>query len=278
MGLPELRLVEIPPGSRDRYEGDRFSYMEAGPAGAPPLILLHGIGSNSMGWRYQYADLADCFRVIGWNAPGYMLSDNLRADTPAPQDYADALHDFLSAFAIDRFDLLANSFGTRVAQAFAYHYPGRIARAVFTGTSVAVERPAEERARMLEARAAQVARGGYGFGERATALLGSHASADTLAMVQQVLRATNPKGFMQAARLITSDPMPPLGAGLAMPLLMIQGDEDRVTPPAANAARLAAAVPQARIVVLEGCGHLPEVEAPARVNQLVREFLSPQPT
>jgi pimeloyl-ACP methyl ester carboxylesterase len=260
--------------SRARYAGDRFSYMEAGIPEAAPLVLLHGIGSNSMGWRFQYAGLADRYRVIGWNAPGYMLSDNLLAETPGHPDYAAALNDFLAALGIARVDLLANSFGTRVAQAFAHHYPGRIERAVFTGTSVAAERPAEERARLIEARAAQVARGGYSFGERVTALLGSRASADTTAIVQHVLRGTNPKGFMQAARFGASGGVPPLGSGLTMPILMIQGEEDRVTPVADNAARLARAVPQARLVMLDGCGHLPELEVPTRVNLLVREFLS----
>ena len=91
--------------------------------------------------------------------------------------------------------------------------------------------------------------------------------------MQYVLRAMNPAGFLQAVRFAASGDAPPLGAGLAMPLLMIQGEDDRVTPTAANAALLAAAVPQARLVMLGGCGHLPEVEMPGEVNRLIREFL-----
>jgi pimeloyl-ACP methyl ester carboxylesterase len=53
----------------------RFCYMEAGRVDLPPVLLLHGIGANSLHWRYQLAGLSDRFRLIAWNAPGYLLSD-----------------------------------------------------------------------------------------------------------------------------------------------------------------------------------------------------------
>ena len=68
--------------------------------------------------------------------------------------------------------------------------------------------------------------------------------------------------------------MPPLAAGLTMPMLIIQGEEDRVAPAARNAELLAATAPHARLVMLAGCGHLPEVEFPARVNDLISAHLS----
>ena len=145
---------------------------------------------------------------------------------------------------------------------------------MFTGTSISDDSSPEERARSVEARVRMIERGGYGFGDRATALLGSSASADTWALVQQTLRATNPTGFMQAVRFIAEAEMPPLATGLTMPLLMVQGEEDRVTSAATNAELLAAALPHARLVMLAGCGHLPEVELSSYVNDLIVAHLS----
>jgi pimeloyl-ACP methyl ester carboxylesterase len=44
-----------------------------------------------MHWRFQLAGLADQFRVIAWNAPGYVLSDAFKTDRPGCKDFADAL-------------------------------------------------------------------------------------------------------------------------------------------------------------------------------------------
>jgi pimeloyl-ACP methyl ester carboxylesterase len=268
--LPELCFAEVPATSRHRYVGDRFSYMESGRSDADSVLLLHGIGGNSLYWRFQFPGLADRFRLIAWNAPGYFLTDNLRAETPSARDYADALYDFASAVGVAHFAVIANSFGTRVAQCFAHYHPGRISCAVFTGTSLPQELP-DDRASGLAARGKMIERGAYAFGERAAALVGPSASADTLVLVRQTVRATNPSGFMQAARFVASGDMPPLGSGLTMPLLMIQGDQDRVTPAESNAARLAAAVFGARIVILPDIGHLPEVEQPQVVNELAAQ-------
>jgi pimeloyl-ACP methyl ester carboxylesterase len=228
-----------------------------------------------MHWRFQLAGLSDRFRVVAWNAPGYLLSDGFKTEAPGCRDFAAALDDFLAALGLDRINILANSFGTRVAQSFAIHHPGRIIRLALTGTGVGPRGLSEEeKKKVLATRAAQIASGGFGFGARVNALLGPKASAETIELVRGVTRATNPRGFLHGVMLGLADGYSPdeVAASLTCPVLMICGREDKVNPLETNSAVLLKALPHARLEVLEDCGHLPEVEAPNEVNAILRNF------
>ena len=83
-----------------------------------------------------------------------------------------------------------------------------------------------------------------------------------------------PRGFMHGVKLGMMDGYEPetVAGKVTAPVLMIAGSEDRVNPIDKNAAILARAMPKARLEIIEGVGHLPEVEVPDKINAMLRAF------
>jgi pimeloyl-ACP methyl ester carboxylesterase len=109
-----------------------ITYRESGRSDAPALVLLHGIGSTSAGWRLQYAPLGRHFRVIAWDAPGYGGSKPLSGEAPSVDGYAQSLANLMDSLNVEQAILGTNSWGTPTAVAFARLYPHRV-RALILG-------------------------------------------------------------------------------------------------------------------------------------------------
>lgn len=271
--LPDPRFCAVDAAALG-LEGPRLSYMEAG-AGPVTILCLHGIGANSMGWRFSLAGLSDRARVIAWNAPGYFLSDNFRAEAPTAEAYADVAVALLRALGVEGPVCVAgSSFGSMLAACLAARHPGRVAKLALMGTSRGQRWKGEEgRAAMLAMRQASLAQGPVALARtRSDALVAPGAGPLVRDLVQGVVAATNPRGLMQAARCTDRvDVIADFAPLIRVPTLAISGAEDAVNPAETVGRPIAQAIPGARFVSPPGIGHLPELEAPALTLDLLRD-------
>jgi pimeloyl-ACP methyl ester carboxylesterase len=270
--LPDLRFVELDAAAL-ALEGPRMSYMEAGGDTKRTVLCLHGIGGNSMAWRFTLALLGEPARIIAWNAPGCMLSDNFVTSAPTLGQYALAALALLDALEVKwPVHLLGSGFGAAIAACIAARHPARVARLGLLGASRGQRWTGrEERHRTLAAREASVAEGGVALARlHADALVAGGTADSVRALVRGMLAATDPRGLMQAARCCDAvDVAEDFAPRIAAPTLCITGDADSVNPQPVGRA-IAAAIPKAGFEILPRVGHLPAIEAPGITHAMLR--------
>lgn len=268
------RYVE-PPLNRAVIAGHHQAWREAGAGAGLPLLLLHGIGSNSRAWAGQFAGFGAERRVIAWNAPGYRDSDPLPACWPTPDDYAAVALALLDHLEIGRCILIGQSLGAIMATALALRAPARIVALALASpaSGYGVGRgdvlPDKVQRRIDDVRSL----GAAGLADRrAMALLTDAASPEAQAIVHTAMAEVVPDGYAQAVRLLaTADLIADVGR-LAVPGCVLWGREDMITPPAACRA-VADAFPNAYATEIASVGHGFATEAPEQFNQAVRPLI-----
>jgi pimeloyl-ACP methyl ester carboxylesterase len=268
-------MTEIDPDTRTVRAGDAvFSYLDAG-SGAP-LVLLHGIGSAAVSFRYQLEGLRPQFRVIAWDAPGYGSSTALAVEHPNASDYARALEALLGTLGIDRCHLLGHSLGTLIAARFAAERPQRVLSLTLSSIAKGHGRlPSSERKRLLAQRLDDLSRlGAYGLAtKRGPRLLAPDAVETMRRMVVETMARVRAEGYAPAAQMLsTADIMADLAQlPTRLPMQIIVGDADVITPPAVNL-EIAAAFPAASVHIVSGAGHALYLEKPDEFNRLLAGF------
>ncbi len=223
----------------------------------------------------QLEALADGYRVMAWDAPGYGSSTPLQPAAPVATDYADALAAWLDALEIARCHLVGHSLGAQMACRFARLHPDRVLSLLIGSPASGYGTAGEEVQRRRRADRLEILEelGVKGMArERHTALLSDQAPAWARARVHDQMARLRPAGYRQAVELLVMGDIHVDARAIEIPVTVVVGDHDQVTPPEA-CRKVADSLGQARFTLLPGPGHACYVEDPAAFNAALEKHL-----
>lgn len=255
--------------------GVRLNVVDSGGSG-PAVVFLHGIGGSVADWTPQQRSLVPGHRVVALDARGFGRSDRTYG-AMSFADYAADVLDVLDRVEVERPVVVGLSLGGMIAQAVALDAPpGRLAGAVFCATSAQLD--PDLRAALDMGRQTLAASGEMGVLDQVfmPLLAGPDVTEAThgwFAGFAESFRTTDPLAFAVGLGAIAGlDHLAALG-DLDLPTLVIHGSEDRMVP-LPHGEAIAAAVPGSELVVLDGVGHLVNLEAPARFDEALVRFVA----
>jgi pimeloyl-ACP methyl ester carboxylesterase len=237
-------------------------------------VLLHGIYGDSRNWAPQLEALSDDFTVVAWDAPGAGQSD----DPPASfgfAEYADCLAGLIGALGLQRPHVCALSYSGGIALELCRRHPDLPASLTLVGAYAgwAGSLPADKVETRLQRALAQADLGGEAAArEFIPELFAADAPAELVEHAITLSSSFHPAGLRVMARASAAADLRDVLPQVAVPTLVIHGREDRRSPLSVSEA-LHAGIPDSRLAVVEGAGHLTNLEAPDEFNRLLREFL-----
>jgi poly(3-hydroxyalkanoate) depolymerase len=249
--------------------------LRVGRHGAgPPLLLISGIGAHIHMWA-PFARHAGARELIAFDPPGAGLSQR----PPLPlrmTGLARVVTELLDALGLERVDVLGYSFGGGLAQELAYRAPGRVRRLVLCATApglggtppkplaaLMLATPARYyHPRLLELSVGYIA-GGRTRRERGA--LARHAGA-------RLLHPPSPLGYAYQLYAVAGWTSLPWLRRVSQPTLVVSGEDDPSVP-LRNGRLLATRLPNARLHVVRGGGHLFLLDEPESVAGEIRAFL-----
>lgn len=262
----------VPSLRRARCSHGEITWREAGAG--PALVLLHGIGSGAASWQGQFEGLAQRYRVLAWDAPGYGESQALAQPAPLAADYAQALDEWLVAAQVHHAIVLGHSLGAIIAAAWAATHPRKVTALVLASPArgYGCAGPAVRDAKYRE-RLEMVERWGVGglAQRRAADLCAPGADATAIECVRHNMARVTPAGYRQAAYLLAFDDLMSHLRRAPRPRAVLCGSLDGITPPAACEA--VARETGAAFMSLEGVGHAAYVEDAHQFNLALSDCL-----
>lgn len=245
----------------------------------PAIVLIHGFGSSLHTWDAWAADLAKDHRVIRFDLPGFGLTGPDPTGDYSMDRTVAVIHALLDAKGVERATLVGNSLGGLAAWNYAARHPGRVEKLAllapggYPRAGVAFDQTVEVPSAFKAMR--------YTLPEgtvRASLqpLFGNPAALtpELLTRYRDMMLAPGVRQAMvdRLEEFKLSNPDPAL-ATIQAPTLLMWGERD-IMVPARDAEKFAAALPNERLVLYPGVGHMPMEEIPTQSLADLRAFLA----
>lgn len=240
-----------------------------------PVVFLHAFPLNRTMWDPQVTALVGESRCIAIDYRG--LGESKGGEPYSMDRYADDVAGVLDTLQIARAVVIGLSMGGYVAFALWRRHRDRVRALVLADTRATADTP-ETIARRRELIEIARAQGSTAVANaQITGLVGKttrEKRPDIYDAMHRMIAQAPVAGIIGATEALMSRPdSTETCATIDVPTLVVVGDEDVLTPPR-DAAKLADAIRGSRLEVLQGAGHLSNVERPAAFNTVVSEFLA----
>jgi pimeloyl-ACP methyl ester carboxylesterase len=247
--------------------GHRVHYFVEGPVEGKAVVFVHGLGGRAEDWRNLAPAVAESgFRVYLPDLPGYGQSEQPADFSYSVRDEAEAVVGFMDALGIQDADLGGWSMGGGIAQHVAANHPERVRKLLLFDSEGIYEKPQWDVNLNTPKTPADL--------DRLDALLMPQPPDVAPYIARDILRRSRENAWVihRAIENTGNDATDKLLPSLKMPVLIIWGELDRITP-VSQGKKISELVPQSQMEVFPGCGHLAPSQCADDIGPVVVEFL-----
>jgi pimeloyl-ACP methyl ester carboxylesterase len=250
--------------------GLEIAYERVGEG--PPLVLVHGAGEDSRIWQPQLAGLADELTVVAWDEPGAGRSSHL-PEGFGLSDFADALAALIEAVDLGPAHVAGLSWGGTVVLELYGRHPELVTTLIMIDTYAGWKGSlpaAEVEARVADAHQ-MLAAPHQQFDPTLPGLFATEPPPQFVPLLAAIATDVRPATLGRQLAIMAETDLSDLLRHVSVPTLLIWGQAD-VRSPLTVAHQFEEAIADTECVVIEGAGHLSNLERPERVNDAMRDF------
>jgi pimeloyl-ACP methyl ester carboxylesterase len=256
-----------------QIRGIKMGYEDTGDGF--PLVFVHGHPFDRSMWREQTAAFDSKYRIIAPDLRGYGESEAV-ADKTILEEFARDIASLLDELKVDKIILCGLSMGGQILFEFYRLCPERVRALVLADTFAQLD-DAERKQGRYDTAERLLLEGMHDYAEEVLPKMIAQETIEkqpaVAAHVLAMMRGTSPKGAAAALRGRAERPdYSPLLPQINVPTLIVVGSLDEFTP-VADAEFMRDRLPNSKMAVIEGAGHMPNLENPAEFNRIVEEFL-----